>query len=167
MLRGPEWRLSRPQAEWISHRGITKQSPEILRLVLLLGQCIAPLNDSSRRQTAGDYEELRLRPPTMKWRFDITFWLMVSVYQESDRLALEERGKQVALMYEIYSKADKVKVYLGEVDAASDVACQTIEGLFAQYALAAVPGPLRASARAKDEKLAQDAISRLSPGIRN
>ncbi|KAF1847437.1 HET-domain-containing protein, partial [Cucurbitaria berberidis CBS 394.84] len=53
----------------------------------------------------------------------------ICINQAGDPAALEERGKQVALMDEIYRKATQVNVHLGVGDAASDVAIMAMRSL--------------------------------------
>ena len=67
--------------------------------------------------------------------------------RKTDPAALQERGLQVAMMDEIYSRAVQVNVHLGPSDAASDVAMDTIKGLWQAYSAALLAPGLYASRR--------------------
>ncbi|RYP15119.1 hypothetical protein DL767_010355 [Monosporascus sp. MG133] len=82
----------------------------------------------------------------------------ICINQADTTEALEERGRQVAMMDQIYRNAIQVNVHLGAGDAASDAAIVALKGL-AKYLLGAtVPGPQREFFRRKYESLADDVL---------
>lgn len=72
---------------------------------------------------------------------------------------LEERGRQVALMGEIYRKAGQVNVFLGVGDAASDTAVMAVRSLTQAYLSAKLPGPKQEAGRVAYEALADDVLA--------
>ncbi|RYP71856.1 hypothetical protein DL771_004568 [Monosporascus sp. 5C6A] len=83
----------------------------------------------------------------------------ICINQADTTEALEERGRQVAMMDQIYRNAIQVNVHLGAGDAASDAAIVALKGL-AKYLLGAtVPGPQREFFRRKYESLADDVLA--------
>ena len=90
-----------------------------------------------------------------------TLWVdSVCINQSNDPAALEERGMQVAMMDQIYRSAIQVNVHLGDGDAASDVACQTLKNLAQAYLGIKTPGPQQEASRAEYERLADDALGK-------
>jgi hypothetical protein len=87
----------------------------------------------------------------------------ICINQANTTEALEERGRQVAMMGDIYKKAVQVNVHLGEGDPASDVAIAALNKLAAYYVGAKVPGPQRAFFRRKYERLADDVLGEKTP----
>ncbi|KAK4098059.1 hypothetical protein N658DRAFT_488711 [Parathielavia hyrcaniae] len=83
----------------------------------------------------------------------------ICINQAGTAAALHERGGQVAMMGDIYSKAVQVSVHLGESDAASDVACAAVKSLVNYFIGAKLPGPQQAFFRRKHESLADDVLA--------
>lgn len=82
----------------------------------------------------------------------------ICINQANTTEALEERGRQVAMMGDIYRKAVQVNVHLGEGDPASDVAIVALNKLATFYAGAKLPGPQREFFRRQYESLADDVL---------
>jgi hypothetical protein len=73
--------------------------------------------------------------------------------------ALKERSTQVEMMDRIYRHATQVNVYLGDGDAASDVACRSIRELFLAAVAASLSGSTQGALRRKYDRLADDVLS--------
>jgi len=58
---------------------------------------------------------------------------VICINQGSDKEALEEREKQLEIMGEIYKKAEKVVVWLGEHDESSKLVCDFFEAVAESY----------------------------------
>jgi hypothetical protein len=84
----------------------------------------------------------------------------ICINQANTSEALEERGRQVAMMDQIYRNAIQVNVYLGEGDPASDVACVALKSLIKYSLLAISPGPQKEFFRRKYESLADDVLGK-------
>ena len=84
----------------------------------------------------------------------------ICINQANTTEALDERGRQVAKMDQIYRNAIQVNVHLGDGDSASDVACEAIKSLARYYLGAKLPGPQQEFFRRKYESLADDVLGK-------
>ncbi|KAK4888176.1 hypothetical protein LTR27_012905 [Elasticomyces elasticus] len=86
----------------------------------------------------------------------------ICINQANDAQALQERGRQVTLMDEIYSKATQVNVHLGPGDKRSDVAIAAVKRLATAYLPALVAkksGIGQEWTRRRYEEAAADALT--------
>ncbi|KAK4960535.1 hypothetical protein LTR10_003431 [Elasticomyces elasticus] len=99
----------------------------------------------------------------LKGKFKRMLWVdSICINQADDAQALQERGRQVALMDEIYSKARQVNVHLGFGDEKSDVAIATVNRLATAYLPALVAknsGIGQELTRRRYEEAAADALA--------
>ncbi|KAF2200646.1 hypothetical protein GQ43DRAFT_472515 [Delitschia confertaspora ATCC 74209] len=95
----------------------------------------------------------------LRGKADRLVWVdSICINQGSEPEAIEERSGQVGMMDEIYRLAVQVNVFLGDGDAASDIACQAFKSLQKWYLLAKVPGPQQGIGQRKYNELAEDVL---------
>jgi hypothetical protein len=85
----------------------------------------------------------------------------VCLSSEGDAHALQERGRQVALMDEIYGKATQVNVHLGSGDGKSDEAIRAVKSLaiaFSSVIMAKRSGVGQEAARQGYEQVADEVL---------
>lgn len=98
----------------------------------------------------------------LRGKMERLIWVdSICINQATSSEALAERGRQVAVMDEIYRNAEQVNVHLGEGDEASDAACEALKSLVQPYLGAKMPGPQQEDSRRQYEALADEILSQL------
>lgn len=83
----------------------------------------------------------------------------ICINQSDAPQALQERGLQVAMMDRIYRHAIQVNVHLGDGDAASDAACESLTKLSLAMTAASIGGP-HGTLRGKYDRLVEDVLGK-------
>jgi hypothetical protein len=91
---------------------------------------------------------------------------LVCLFSEDDAPALQEKGRQLQLMDEIYMKATQVNVHLSPGDEKSDTAVKAVKMLAPAYVAAKIAqktGVGQEVTRRKYDRIADEVLGKLPP----